>query len=43
MPEAPEMLEQLKNAYPDENVYGISVFSGYGITDLGKIFLKLVS
>jgi GTP-binding protein len=33
---------QLKEKYSDENIYGISVFSGYGIDEIKKYFSELV-
>ena len=37
-----ENLEELKKKYPEEKIYGISVFSGYGIDDIKKYFSELV-
>ena len=37
-----ESLEKLKKKYPDEKIYGISVFSGYGIDDIKRYFSELV-
>ncbi len=37
-----ENLNILKNKYPDEKIYGISVFSGYGIDEIRKYFSELV-
>ncbi len=37
-----ERFEELKNKYPDENIYGISVFSGFGIEEIKKYFSELV-
>ncbi len=37
-----EKLEMLSEKYPDEAIYGISVFSGYGIDNIKKYFSELV-
>lgn len=37
-----EAFEDLKAMYPDEKIYGISVFSGYGMEQIKSIFSKLV-
>ena len=37
-----ERLKELENKYPDEKIYGISVFSGYGIEEIKRYFSELV-
>lgn len=38
-----ERLEELRNKYPDEQVYGISVFTSTGLNEVSKAFLQMVS
>ncbi len=40
---APERLEELRKKLPQEELYGISVFSGAGLQELSKAFLTLVA
>jgi GTP-binding protein len=40
---APERLEALKSRYPGETVLGVSVFSGEGIAELGRLFGRLTA
>lgn len=42
LPETEERFEALKAAFPEENVYGISVFSGLGLDELKQMFFKKV-
>jgi GTP-binding protein len=37
-----ERLEELKKKYPDEEVLGISVFSGQGLSELSAVFARIV-
>jgi GTP-binding protein len=41
LPETEGRLAELSEKYPDENVFGISVFSGEGIRELALEFLRL--
>jgi len=41
--ETEKSLKLLKKKYPDEKVYGISVFSGKGLENINKIFYSLLS
>ena len=40
---AAERLEALRRGYPDETVLGVSVFSGEGIAELGRLFGRLAA
>jgi GTP-binding protein len=42
LPETEGRLEELKAKYPDEEILGVSVFSGEGIKELSYAFLRLV-
>ena len=37
-----EALSKLTEKYPDEEIHGISVFSGYGMDKIKDIFSRLV-
>ncbi len=42
MENSEENLAELKNKYPDETIYGISVFSKYGMDNIKKYFSELI-
>ncbi len=42
LPEAQDRFDQFSALFPDEKVYGISVFSGYGIPELTQAFFNAV-
>ncbi|GAB6277226.1 MAG: GTPase ObgE [Rectinema sp.] len=42
LPEAQEHFAKFKAAFPRENVYGISVFSGFGLDALKQVFFEQV-
>jgi GTP-binding protein len=43
LPGAAERLEQLKERHPEEEVYGISVFSGEGLPELSQALVRLAT
>jgi GTP-binding protein len=40
---AAERLEALRRKYPGETVLGVSVFSGEGVAELGRLFVRLAA
>jgi GTPase len=42
LPEAQERFDAFRSAHPDEEVYGISVFSGVGMDELREAFFSIV-